>query len=266
MKSRLFFYAVVVSITAFLISYLCYQFSGDFLNSKNTTRSWAVFKDKSNYQTINENFSFKEINSVEIQSINANVYVKHAENSQGKIEFTRGSAEQNAIQFSKQNHQVIIKVPSDSDSSVTISLPNDVEIIKIENRSGDIKMDQMKLKKLSVRAISGDVKLNEVDANEADIMAVSGDVKWNGSVKQLELESVSGDVSVESVFHSPNFNMKTISGDINVKISKPLNATLDISSTSGKVSTSQTVVLPNKNSVGSIKIRSLSGNIQVNGN
>lgn len=265
MRPTMFFQAAGIAIIAFALSYGCYKMAGDFFHTT-ISHQWFSKHQKLNYATFNQAFSLKNVNTVEVMVDNTNIYIRHTNQPEGKIEFTTGVDQQRAIAIDKQNQSLSIKINnlSDySDASLIISVPENVKVIKIDSKTGDINIEHLDVNNLSINGISGDIILDDVNIADASITTVDGDLHWIGSGKAAVIKSVSGDIFVSSSFSSLNDDIKTVSGDVNIVLAKPVNAQLDMQSVSGEVSTSNSISLSGKG--GLIKIRSVSGDIQVDG-
>jgi DUF4097 and DUF4098 domain-containing protein YvlB len=265
MKLSLFTKVAGIALIAFVLSFVFYKMSGNSLHST-ISQQWFSKQDKLNYVTFNEPYSLKDVNAIVIVAENVNIHISHTDQPAGMVEFTTDANQQGAIKIVKQQQKLTINVNNLSDfpdSALTILVPDNIKIITINNQVGDISIDHVDAAQLIINGVSGDIKLDQVNVSNTNITTVDGDLHWEGSGATAVLKSVAGDVFISSSFNTPKYDIKTVSGDVNLVLAKPVNAQLDIQSVSGEVSTSHSITVSGKS--GLIKIRSVSGDIQVDG-
>ena len=90
------------------------------------------------------------------------------------------------------------------------------------------------LNKLEIDSVSADVDINEVSAREIEVESVSGEVTGTlaEGVRELGIETVSGDVNVVAGAVE-TFDIETTSGEISLQVTNPNSGSID--STSGNV-------------------------------
>ena len=91
-----------------------------------------------------------------------------------------------------------------------------------------------------VASVSGDVRLDDVVANLVEAHTVSGDVELTGiKADEVVAETVSGDVEFSGdIRPRGNYDMKTLSGDVTMRIPKNSGAQITGASFSGDFNTS----------------------------
>ena len=88
--------------------------------------------------------------------------------------------------------------------------------ISVKSVIGDIHADMLTADTLSARTVSGKVTLDDVEARNYKCTTVNGDqkVKLKGSFEQMDVRSVSGDVTVMTSVNRMNVSMRSLSGRV----------------------------------------------------
>lgn len=162
--------------------------------------------------------------------------------------------------FSKMLFRVLRNV----DLLLIVQVPSHVKEIKVKVASGDCKIEGLKLHKLAVYSASGDINMRQTVCTEADLHSSSGDLsvdnctvdtlyaksssgdvqimytnskftKCNSSsgdveitestIDRLEAQSASGDVKCYAL--SKEYLLKSISGDVTVRMQRDAEATYE---------------------------------------
>ena len=122
----------------------------------------------------------------------------------------------------------------DEASGLTIRLPKDVDNITLKTVSGDIEFNDRTLKELSVESTSGDVTLKRADFDKMIFRTVSGDVLCKFcKVRNFEGKTVSGDISIAFLNPDPNVEVKTTSGDTELRFEKNPDVQVTFNTVSG---------------------------------
>ena len=122
---------------------------------------------------------------------------------------------------------------SDQGLSVEIALPESAHI-KIMTVSGNLEVHQL-MSEIEIGSVSGDVTINQNPSGDCKIKTVSGDIATNTySACNYILKSVSGDIKV---YVAPDLNVEvdgnSVSGYLNSEI--PLDGAEEASGNSDKV-------------------------------
>lgn len=126
---------------------------------------------------------------------------------------------------------------SGGDEYVSIYLPEDFHgTVDVDTVSGDVYLDDMALRDLTVASTSGDIYLNSVTAENAmDLDSVSGYVwLWNCDGNSVTIDTVSGDVT--GYFLTPkNFQASSTSGSVNAPRPDKTAGTCRVATVSGDI-------------------------------
>lgn len=127
--------------------------------------------------------------------------------------------------------------------------------VEFENVSGEITLDGIRAKQVSVDNVSGDIILENGNHDKVEFATVSGQVISYSQVNHLEGDSISGKITASGVKES--FDLESVSGTINVTAMDLLKDS-EIETVSGAVSVEFTAA----SSLG-YNLSSVSGNITV---
>ncbi len=117
----------------------------------------------------------------------------------------------------------------------------------------------MDVSSLEIETISGDVSVKGISIDMASIMSTSGDVQIGGNIKEVEAISTSGDLYVKvSTVH---INMRTVSGDIESSLRFIGSGSVVASSTSGSIEAN----LEDSKTGYKVRARAISGKVDVYG-
>lgn len=260
---NIFLKAVFIAIAGFILAHICYQYSGEFLNEYSLRQSWISSIKFTNTDT-SQKTVYPGIISIIINNENGNIKIHQNDKSNRDVEFW-SKLDKDSLLVTEQNHILTIKSKDPaSGMSMILSVPSSVKNIEITSKSGLIKLNNLTLDRLTINTQSGDLSLNSVSIDQALIQSLNSDINWSGVSKNLKLKTISGNFTLDSSYHNPQYDIDTDSGDVTLNISSPIDATLDMKSVSGHVVANHTGTV-SQNSQGVIKVRSVSGNIQITG-
>jgi hypothetical protein len=117
-----------------------------------------------------------------------------------------------------------------------VSLPANLgKTLRIETRSGDVKLKKIVADNLEVHATSGDVELNDCAARAmATVQTTSGDIEVHGFEGKLRTTSTSGDFDGERI-SAEALESQSTSGDISVSLPDAAGWKFLLSATSGDI-------------------------------
>lgn len=140
----------------------------------------------------------------------------------------------------KKSSELKLLVPHGSELDVQ-AVSADLRLRELSGRSvdaqtvsGDLDLRQVNPARLHARTVSGDLIADGGASEAARLKSVSGDIDASGFSGRIELESVSGNVSIQGAGVS-ELSVESVSGDVAVGIRPTERARLEISSHSGDV-------------------------------
>ncbi|NIA12737.1 MAG: DUF4097 family beta strand repeat protein [Nitrospiraceae bacterium] len=198
--------------------------------------------------------------SLEVEAVSANVNVQEVAGALD-LEAVSGDIDAvgNAESFKVQTVSGNIELRGDARDVRTKSVSGDIDIIgamgRLEARtaSGNIEVEGM-IDEASLRSISGDVTVvgeigdakaenvsGDIDvrtaSGRAEMSAISGRIELTGQgMTRIDLETISGSIEYRgSLAPAGNVQLSTRSGGVAVILPEPLNARVDISTSSGGI-------------------------------
>ena len=165
------------------------------------------------------------------------------------------------IGFIGKGPRIIISIPKDTKynldfetTSGDINVEKNMNNVNIHVTSGDISLKNALDTK--IKSTSGDIELGEV--SNLNIHTTSGDVKAKKVNTKVNIELTSGDITINEVNLSKNSSIKAVSGDITI------DKTNDIYIESNTTSGDEDVFDSNRKATTELKIKTTSGDIEVN--
>ncbi len=147
---------------------------------------------------------------------------KNKKNSSGLFSFFTSN-----IQFNLPTVKIVVRVPE--------KLASD---IKLNTVMGDIFLENLRGNELYSKTVSGDIKLINSKFKVNQMSSTSGNIKSDSFAGIIEAKSVSGDLDIvlDDTYNAKNGMIKTVSGDISLKIADDMNLTVELKSVSGDIS------------------------------
>lgn len=110
--------------------------------------------------------------------------------------------------------KMLFRIFHSSNIVLSIQLPTHVRDMKVNVASGDCRLEDIALDKLYIRTASGDILLNHVGCKTTTLDSSSGDIRiQNGTGDTMGVKSSSGDLRIVSSTYK-DFQGNTSSGDI----------------------------------------------------
>ena len=108
------------------------------------------------------------------------------------------------------------------------------EELRLTSASGDISLHGVCAQSLQASCTSGDIEADDCTVQEdVRLNSTSGDIRWSGRCRHMEANAISGDVALEGDMEEVFF--KTISGDANATLCGKSLRSVNGKSTSGDV-------------------------------
>lgn len=122
--------------------------------------------------------------------------------------------------------------------------------ISLNTTSGNVTLSQVKVNgDVSYNSVSGNLSAADLNCDFLSAHSVSGDHDFSGDIKGVNLDSVSGRLSVAAPVCPNPVSMKTVSGDMQLKTTDKHGFTAGLSSTSGDLSCSFPAIMSDKKAV-----------------
>ncbi len=232
---------IALSQSEYLIDYIDENFnaSNSSISVLNWTRILEVNRDveitmgPKNTFEVNESHEIiihEDTKVIEVNSIIADIVVETIDNGKGYVqlsgEVSYSDDHQPKLKMSVDDGIVEIEVfynksnlinASSENLKLEVFLPESYEgMIDIYSISGDVYLNHLKSEHLVGESISGKLEVNDVDTNEMNLKTVSGEILVNQN-------KIEGDYQLDSV-----------SGDININVREMSEIYFDFSSISGR--------------------------------
>lgn len=208
--------------------------------------SWTTSKDLQ-WQDIDvkELLDIKGVDNIKISTPFINIKVRQENRDDVKIHY-HGSMKTNVVpkysfeKTSRGNIEIIIGIDKDAYSVIDTDVILEVFIpreyngtLDVESISGDIYMNDLKVKEFNINTTSGDMDLEDLVGEIININTVSGDIELEDSMGRLSIDTTSGDIYLDNEELRGNIKLSTVSGDIFQKLSPKASYVIEGKTTSG---------------------------------
>ena len=115
-----------------------------------------------------------------------------------------------------------------------ISIQNsNIGSASFESTSGKTKISDCTVDSIACDSTSGSLTCNSVSADSLEMNSTSGRCKFNGSVKKVNTDTVSGSIEIDSTTEIDRFESDSVSGSILLRIPESNGFTAKLDSVSG---------------------------------
>lgn len=230
-----------------------------------------------------DKIEFYEENSSELSEDNKMRYL--IDNGKLKIKFRKSFVGIGFVSFKPLNKELVIRIP--------VSMEDGLAELKLDNVSSSIEIDALIANTVLIDSVSGEINIKNLIAKKLDVETVSGAVNVftesefvdaetisgrlnisisSKSIEKVDIESVSGGVSLD-LGNSPKIlDVETISGKVDITLPENDGFVAKYDSVSGKfkcdfevsISKNEAVYKDAKINTSKLGINTVSGNININ--
>lgn len=128
---------------------------------------------------------------------------------------------------------------SSHDKDLTVCLPQNMELDKVEihSASSDMDVQALTVNEFEVETASGSLDTQALNANSVSLKAASASLHLAGNIAQeIDIDSVSGDIEIESDRLPQEIDAKSITGSFRVTLPKRSKFFAEVKTVSGSVS------------------------------
>lgn len=170
------------------------------------------------------------------------------------LDINATSAEVTVSDFSANTFNV-----SETSGDADISNIN-ADTSKVHSVSGEITIENMTVTEIDLNTVSGEIRLTGVTADNVKSNTTSGGQEFNGTFKDVDADSVSGEISVTSNVDPDRMKIHTTSGGITITFPGNKDLTVSYSTVSGRFNSEIPVRTGDS---GDYNFSSVSGNINL---
>lgn len=125
------------------------------------------------------------------------------------------------------NKTLVIRIP--------VSMEDGLAELKLENVSSIVEIEALIANVAVIESVSGEINIKNLISKKLDIETISGDVNLSANLEHLNLETISGDVDISIDSNSiEKIDMESVSGELSLKMNS-CPKKLDIETVSGEV-------------------------------
>jgi DUF4097 and DUF4098 domain-containing protein YvlB len=211
-----------------------------------------------NLQATEVNKTFKAMDTVEIKTVSGDCEVKTGKGGEIKVTVVYSypterfepifKEEGGALILKEEFHCTGHKESTSGKSKWTVTVPVKTNI-EFASASGDLKIDGLK-SEVEAKTASGDIKLSSINGTlkiksasgdihvtgstgDIKIKSASGDIKLQNAGGELQVKTASGDVKANGIELEKESSLASVSGEVEIKLTKSLTVDLEISTVSG---------------------------------
>lgn len=210
---------------------------GDFMGLRFWGRESTELIFNEEYEDI-----FDEIS---VYSTEGNIYIMRSENEKikvvvyGKKEYSSINTDNNVLSVTGETKKCKFFCFNREYARIEVYLPSNYEKnIKIEGRTGDIKIDNFDSLNNEIITQTGDVTIENIKSSK--IKTTTGDIRIN-KIENAEIKVTTGDINISEV---NRLTLSTTTGDITIN---KINGYMNISTTTGDIDINNVELLENSN-------------------
>ena len=203
------------------------------------------------------------VNKIYFDLLSTDVEIKASKDEKILVEYHSNQEKNGKIEFKDNTITVDESISNltcfgicNARRKIILYLPNNNVEIEIKTKSGDIKSG-INLNNLNITTVSGDVSLKEIES--LDFSTTSGDIVIDKITKKFTIKTVSGDILIHTLSIDENSNINTVSGDL-VVTDNAANCYIDFTTVSGD----NIIKKSDRKSDVVLNIHTISGDVSVN--
>lgn len=250
---RITLIALLSILLIFVVGIMVFLFKGDI----NLGKFVIAFGESKTLVDEKEIYNIKNLN---IEANIADVLVETRENQSFiKVELYSDHADEYEITEKEDEIKVVLKdnkiiMFGNKGSRVKVYVPTTYnKDIKVVNRTGDIKIDELSNSDLDIKLTTGDIEV--IEAKNIIATLTTGDVEINKAIN-TDITSTTGDIDVNN---ANIVKVKLTTGDITIG---KVNGSLNLTSTTGDIEVNIANLIANSNiksGTGDVEIKSTTG-------
>ncbi len=287
MKTSAIIRIITWSIVAiFLIVILVNVINGDEIIGFNIGFSGYNYDNSSKYLVADGVVNAKDINNIDVNWISGKIKVVDydgdtiefyeegssnldedekmrylVEDGNLKIKFKKSRKFMAFSLFKSLNKTLILKVPS--------SIKDELNNFVVDTVSSPVEIENLKSNNVSIEVVSGKVDLKNVKSEVLNVETVSGSTNISGDIDFIDVEAVSGKVTMNLENCPEEIKTETVSGSINIYIPENDGFTVEYDSVSGKFKCDFEVKMSKKEAIykngkSDFELETVSGGININ--
>ena len=199
--------------------------------------------DEGKAQSISESnvFNVNEIKNINLEIYSLSLEIEKSNDSKIHLDFTDGA--EKYCKYTLSSNTLLVKEKRRSNKTfyyhskgkICFKLPESYYgNLDIEDVSGSVKINGIKVDSLSSDLVSGSLTINESKISELELNSVSGSIKAQGNFDKISCNSVSGSIKITNLNPlSKNSDFESISGSITLDLPENSNYTINYDSRSG---------------------------------
>ena len=233
---------------------LTYSISGGTLTIKFDNRDFSLGRTLTKKlevlvpSTLIENFD-----KFTVDSVSGSVNVKNANAGAFKIDTTSGSVSVDNVNAGT------FKIDTVSGSTRLSNISSTA--VEVSSTSGSINMSSVNTDYIKMNSISGSAHLTDVNAKTLISSTTSGDHDLLGVFNNVDIDSISGRVTITSAVVPESLKIGTTSGNITVTVPDGGAVSVSHSSVSGKLNSDIPIILQGKDP--QFRFSTISGEVKI---
>lgn len=205
------------------------------------------YDDLDEYSIGSSSVSCRDIKELEVNWVSGSVTIKPYDGEMIMFSENNAISEDDKLRYLVKDGKLTIKycksnrvlgfVSKNSSKDIEILIPeiyaNKIDKIYIDSVSSEVKTEGISVKKFKIDNVSGKIRINKTEAEAIDISTISGACEVEGKFNDVVLESVSGNMHIQSSVCPEKVSGDSISGDINLTIPPDSGFTAESDTVSG---------------------------------
>lgn len=187
------------------------------------------YKNDSLYSSGSAEVAAENINEIDIEWVNGDIDIKYYDGSTISFSEPEQSNQDYSLRYLVSDNELKIKYCKSGRKSTVI-----------DSKDLTIKIpESFALDSLDISAVSSNITVRSITADAFDIETVSGSITAGGSFAQIDISSVSGNISITDTVQPVSVEFGTVSGDFRLILPADISGfTIDYDTVSGSINSS----------------------------
>lgn len=205
-------------------------------------KKYAVSTIANGTESSDQTFDASEVQSLYIDWVDGSIQIQR--DSGSTLRYTVTGSNADAATYSLKDGALSINCAKSGlfglgdkhGKNLTITIPENwvADNISVSAVSAPVQAEGLHARELHTDTISGTIELSDIQAEKLALSSTSARITCSGTARNVTLDTVSGDCTLELTKTAEKIRMNSVSGNLEIVLPKKAGFTLDLDTVSGK--------------------------------